>query len=59
MSYSLKMGRNHFQMPISELKEWAIGYKRNNGEVLNLTKGKKLFLERHIGVNTHVCGCKK
>ncbi|MGE7768603.1 ATP-binding cassette domain-containing protein [Peribacillus sp. NPDC096540] len=48
----IKEGKKHFQMSISELKEWAIGLKGTTEEVLNLSDGKEILFKEYFGVNT-------
>lgn len=45
-------GKKLFQIPISELKEWAIAIKGPIGEVAHLIKGKQVIFQKEIGVNT-------
>jgi ABC-2 type transport system ATP-binding protein len=39
-------------LPISELKEWAIGIKGPTEKVLELTNGEDLIYENRIGADT-------
>jgi ABC-2 type transport system ATP-binding protein len=48
----IKDGKKHFQMSISDLKEWAIGLKGATEEVLNLTNGREILFKEYLGVNT-------
>ena len=45
-------GKKFFQIPISELKEWAIAIKGPIGEVVQMIKGKQVISQKEIGVNT-------
>src|SRR3954451_6808016 len=45
-------GKIFFQIPISELKEWAIAIKGPIGEVVHMIKGKQVLFQKEIGVNT-------
>ena len=47
----LKDGQSHLHMPISELKEWAIGIKGSTEEVLHWTSGKKILYRNQVGKN--------
>ena len=47
----IKDGKKHLHIPITELKEWAIGIKGNKEVVLNWTKEKEILFENHIGTN--------
>jgi ABC-2 type transport system ATP-binding protein len=48
----IKEGKKHLQLPISELKEWAIGIKGPTEKVLELTNGEELIYENRIGAGT-------
>jgi ABC-2 type transport system ATP-binding protein len=48
----IKGGKKHLHLPISELKEWAIGVKGPTEKVLEVTKGEELIYENRIGVGT-------
>jgi ABC-2 type transport system ATP-binding protein len=48
----IKDGKKHLHMPISELKEWAIGIKGPTEKVLELTNGEDLIYENRIGADT-------
>jgi ABC-2 type transport system ATP-binding protein len=55
----IKDGKKHLQLPISELKEWAIGIKGPTEKVLELTNGEELIYENRIGVGTMYAVVKK
>jgi ABC-2 type transport system ATP-binding protein len=48
----IKDGKKHLHLPISELKEWAIGIKGPTEKVLELTNGEELIYENRIGADT-------
>jgi ABC-2 type transport system ATP-binding protein len=48
----IKDGKKHLQLPISELKEWAIGIKGPTEKVLEITNGEELIYENRIGAGT-------
>jgi ABC-2 type transport system ATP-binding protein len=48
----IKDGKKHLHLPISELKEWAIGIKGPTEKVLELTNGEELIYENRIGAGT-------
>jgi ABC-2 type transport system ATP-binding protein len=48
----IKDGKKHLHLPISELKEWAIGIKGPTEKVLELTNGEDLIYENRIGADT-------
>lgn len=48
----IKDGKKHLQLPISELKEWAIGLKGPTEKVLEITNGEELIYENRIGAGT-------
>jgi ABC-2 type transport system ATP-binding protein len=48
----IKDGKKHLHLPISELKEWAIGIKGPMEKVLELTNGEDLIYENRIGADT-------
>lgn len=50
--FLIKDGKKYFQMPISELKEWAIGLKGTTEEVLHLTSEREILFKEYLGVNT-------
>lgn len=45
----IKDGKNHLHMPISDLKEWAIGIKGPTEEILDFTNGKKIIFKNYMG----------
>ncbi|MFS1514291.1 ATP-binding cassette domain-containing protein [Chengkuizengella sp. SCS-71B] len=47
----IKGGKTYLQMPISELKEYAVGLQGNTEDVLKLTSNKEVLFENHIGTN--------
>jgi ABC-2 type transport system ATP-binding protein len=48
----IKDGKKHLHLPISELKEWAIGIKGPTEKVLEITNGEDLIYENRIGAGT-------
>jgi ABC-2 type transport system ATP-binding protein len=48
----IKDGKKHLQLPISQLKEWAIGIKGPTEKVLEITNGEELIYENRIGAGT-------
>ncbi|MCQ6276563.1 ABC transporter ATP-binding protein [Bacillus sp. V3B] len=48
----IKDGTKYLHMPISELKEWAIGIKGTIEEVLNWTGEKEILYKNQVGINT-------
>jgi ABC-2 type transport system ATP-binding protein len=48
----IKDGQKHLHLPISELKEWAIGVKGPTEKVHEFTKGEDLIYEKMIGTGT-------
>jgi ABC-2 type transport system ATP-binding protein len=48
----IKDGKKHLHLPISELKEWAIGIKGPTEKVLEITNGEELIYENRIGAGT-------
>ena len=48
----IKDGKNRLQMPISDLKEWAIGIKGPTEEIFDLANGKEIIFKNYMGVNT-------
>jgi ABC-2 type transport system ATP-binding protein len=48
----IKDGKMHLHMPISDLKEWAIGVKGRAEDVLEWTNGKELLFENRMGIGT-------
>ena len=70
----IKDGKNHLQIPISELKEWAIAIKGNKWRTFLMLIGRKaiekgdqdfidqrkeVIFQKEVGVNTHVYSCEK
>lgn len=47
----IKDGKNHLQMPISDVKEWALGLQGSTEEVLRLTKEKEIIFKNQISTN--------
>jgi ABC-2 type transport system ATP-binding protein len=48
----IKDGKKHLHLPISDLKEWAIGIKGPTEKVLEITNGEELIYENRIGAGT-------
>lgn len=48
----LKDGRKYLHLPISELKEWAIGLKGSTETLLDWTKNKEIIYQNHVGLDT-------
>lgn len=48
----IKDGKKHLHMPISELKEWAIGITGPTANVLEWTNGKEIIYENRMGIDT-------
>ena len=45
-------GQKQLHLPISELKEWAIGIKGSTEAVQEVTKGREVFFKKDMDVNT-------
>lgn len=48
----LKSGKAELHLPISELKEWAIGVRGDTSTVQEWLSGRSTYYENHIGVNS-------
>jgi len=48
----IKDGKKHMHMPISDLKEWAIGIKGPAHEVRHLINGKEIIYKSEVGMNS-------
>lgn len=48
----IKDGKKHLHMPISELKEWAIGIKGSKEDVRAIANKSEVIYRNEIGVNT-------
>jgi ABC-2 type transport system ATP-binding protein len=48
----IKDGKVKLHMPISDLKEWAIGIKGPSEKVLAMTEGKEILYKNHMGMDT-------
>lgn len=48
----LKEGRAELHLPITELKEWAIGFTGDSATLREWLKGVEIYYENHIGLNT-------
>lgn len=48
----LKDGRNHFQIKMEELKEWAIGFKGQADIVLDWVNEQDILYKRNIGMES-------
>ncbi|MBP1934543.1 ATP-binding cassette domain-containing protein [Ammoniphilus resinae] len=48
----IKNGKKHMHMPISDLKEWAIGIKGPATVVLDLINGRDVIYKNEIGIKT-------
>jgi ABC-2 type transport system ATP-binding protein len=48
----IKDGKVKLHMPISDLKEWAIGFKGPSEKVLAMTEGKEILYKNQMGMDT-------